>query len=304
MNTSSPTPRPHEPLTPEERALAARLARIGPHGTPLPALDAKILGAAHAAAGRQARPGQRRWPALLGLAATLALAIGVTWQMRPTVDTVPRDEVPRASAPVAATAAAAGNSAPPPAATAKQATAPVAGTVPEQSGRMRVGGPATAAPSQAPAAAAAPDRAAASAISAPSAPPQPPAPQTAPAPAPPPPPLAAEQTGDSAAARQAQPDTMARREQDSRAQSNAEVTQKALGNAASPAAFPQDLATVPVARDSELAPADWLERVRLRRDAGDLVGARESLQLLRRAHPEVILPDDLRQLADSQIAPP
>ena len=37
-----------EPLTPEERALAARLARLGPHGEPSPALDARILAAARA----------------------------------------------------------------------------------------------------------------------------------------------------------------------------------------------------------------------------------------------------------------
>lgn len=58
------------------------------------------------------------------------------------------------------------------------------------------------------------------------------------------------------------------------------------------AAAGSDLAAVPVARDSELAPVDWLERIRLRRDAGDFAGARGSLRLLRHAHRQAVLPDD------------
>ena len=50
-------------LTIEERALAQRLARLGPHGEPSPALDARILAAAHDAVARtQARRQRRRWP--------------------------------------------------------------------------------------------------------------------------------------------------------------------------------------------------------------------------------------------------
>ena len=75
-------------LTPEERELASRLARIGPHGEPSPALDARILSAAEAAvATPPAR--RRRWPAVLGVAAALALTIGVTWQLRPRPDASP-----------------------------------------------------------------------------------------------------------------------------------------------------------------------------------------------------------------------
>jgi len=73
-----------DPLTPEERKLAARLARIGPHGEPSPTLDARILGAAQAAATR--KPGRGRpslWPAWAGIAATVALALGAVWQLRP-----------------------------------------------------------------------------------------------------------------------------------------------------------------------------------------------------------------------------
>ncbi|MDQ3268964.1 MAG: hypothetical protein M3Q11_02005, partial [Pseudomonadota bacterium] len=67
MNTpGSPVPFAPEPLTAEERAVAARLSRLGPHGEPSAALDARIVGAAHATRGRQ--PTRARWPALLGVA--------------------------------------------------------------------------------------------------------------------------------------------------------------------------------------------------------------------------------------------
>ena len=60
----------HEPLddeqlSPEERDLAARLGRIDPFDVPSPALDAKILAAAHAAA--VTRTPSRRRLAWLGV---------------------------------------------------------------------------------------------------------------------------------------------------------------------------------------------------------------------------------------------
>ena len=63
---------PHEPLTPEERALAQSLSRLGPHGGPSPGLDARVLAAARAAVqeapapGGQVPPPRRRWPLGLG----------------------------------------------------------------------------------------------------------------------------------------------------------------------------------------------------------------------------------------------
>ena len=67
---SHDTNRPAEPLSPEERAMGERLARLGPHGEPSPALDARILAAAHAVAATptQMRRPSRRWPVALGIA--------------------------------------------------------------------------------------------------------------------------------------------------------------------------------------------------------------------------------------------
>jgi hypothetical protein len=88
-----------EPLSPEERALRESLARLGPHGEPSSVLDARILAAAHAAAttpSHAQRPA-RRWPVALGIAASLTLAVGIAWQLRPVQEAATYDEA--ASAP-------------------------------------------------------------------------------------------------------------------------------------------------------------------------------------------------------------
>ncbi len=82
---------PPEPLTAEERAVSDVLARDRALPGPSPALDAAILGAARTAAGAPPRgaaapaPGFRTRRALrtLGLAASVVLAVGVAWQLRP-----------------------------------------------------------------------------------------------------------------------------------------------------------------------------------------------------------------------------
>lgn len=92
-----------EPLTPEEQALAARLARLGPHGEPSPALDARILAAARAetdAAPAAAVRRPARWPWAFGIAASVALAVGLAWQLRPLPGPVAYEEA--ASAQVVA----------------------------------------------------------------------------------------------------------------------------------------------------------------------------------------------------------
>jgi len=94
---------PHEPLTPEERALAQSLSRLGPHGGPSPELDARILGAARVAVqgtlatGGQAPPSRRRWPIGMGVAASVLLAAGVAWQLRPMHEVPVASEAPMAS---------------------------------------------------------------------------------------------------------------------------------------------------------------------------------------------------------------
>lgn len=86
MSTRHDMPHDPAPLTAEEHALAQRLARLGAHAEPSPALDARILAAAHAAvASRPARSPRHRMrlPLAFGVAASLALAVGVAWRLRP-----------------------------------------------------------------------------------------------------------------------------------------------------------------------------------------------------------------------------
>lgn len=117
MSIGSGAPHRDDALTPEERALADRLARLGPQGEPSPALDTRILSAARAADGasratpaapahRPLRRRQRRWPVAFGAAATLVIVGGLAWQLRP-VDELQVDysEAPRAASGPSADAA-------------------------------------------------------------------------------------------------------------------------------------------------------------------------------------------------------
>ena len=89
---------PHEPLTPEERELAQLTGRLGPHGEPSPALDARILAAAHAAVVvEQSRKPKPRWPLAMGVAASMVLAVGVAWQLRPLQEVATVSEAPAAA---------------------------------------------------------------------------------------------------------------------------------------------------------------------------------------------------------------
>ncbi len=88
---------PPEPLSPEERELAQLAARLGPQGEPSPALDARILSAAHAALDRKPAARQKpRWPVAMGLAASVVFAVGIAWQLRPLqeVQTMTASEAP------------------------------------------------------------------------------------------------------------------------------------------------------------------------------------------------------------------
>lgn len=194
---------PHEPLTPEERELAQLTGRLGPHGEPSPALDARILAAAHAAvAAQQVGKRKPRWPVAMGLAASVVLAVGVAWQLRPLQQIATVSEAPAVAIETAAASAEAGAAAAPvaqanlqesesaPQAFAKTeaqpATLPAVEPVPAQPSRVRQ--PIEGANAMAPADAARNRRPArvTDAYSPPS-PPSPPAPVAA---APPPPPPA------------------------------------------------------------------------------------------------------------------
>lgn len=324
--------RPHdEPLSPEERALAERLSRLGPHDGPSPALDAKILAAAHAAVAAS-RPPRRRWLALsalpgsvitgVGMAAALVLVVGVVWQLRPS-DPAPkpaREEganmgyvsaeiVRRPQAQVAPPP-------PPPAEPARELRPALA---------RRAAPPAEAAPASAPpsavddthymdeAVAHAPAPAAMAADAS--------AVVAAPAPAAPPPPSAFSQAAEperfstasieaerrEAAAVRYQSQAKARqRNEVASAQApvelldEVEMTGAPIQEAPSPGTVAADaapIASVPVSEDARLPPSQWLRRIRDRRDAGDLDGARASLARFRQDHPGERVPRDLRKLA-------
>ena len=85
MNPHDIPPSQAEPLTADERAWAERLRKIGPHAGPSPPLDAKILAAAQAAVARrpQRAVSRRRWPVLIGAAASLVIVVGLAWQLQP-----------------------------------------------------------------------------------------------------------------------------------------------------------------------------------------------------------------------------
>lgn len=108
-------PHGRDPLTSEERALAQRLSALGRHAGPSPALDARILASARAATTqRPPRRRRTRWPVGVGIAASLAVAIGIAWQLRPlpqdqwipASESVPVDPAATAPAPAAERASA------------------------------------------------------------------------------------------------------------------------------------------------------------------------------------------------------
>lgn len=321
------SPSSTEPLSPQERELAERLALAHPVAGPSAALDARVLAAAHAAAGghdRRSRP--RRWPAAIGIAAALVLAVGVVWQLRPMPETLPaRGENPSAAAEAVRVG-------PSPAADATLSAAPAAADK------------AAAATSQVAETRLIQPAASPAALAEPTAPPTPPSPPSPPGPAP----ARAPSVVPSVAAptpaivEPATPSTTpaekSRRPQAfqalpapaaaSRAAAAPEAVKPARPAAAAPPArvdtpsrkmrlaptpdASADRLTgqsqartltindLPVSSDRQLRPAAWLERVRQRLDAGDRQAARKSLRLFRLAHPQHRLPDDLRALADDE----
>jgi len=239
-----------DPFTPEERELAGLLeGRVDV--APSPEADAAILAAARAALQGEAAESRRaahawstdaprrhrrraRWPALLGVAASVVVAVGLAWQLRPGPPT-PFAAVKQETTPAHARQAGPGDAA--------TAAAPVADE-----------------PVRLPAPAAAPGT----------------APASAPAPS------AGRQPASAAAADRPSAIMASPPEQALRRMMPAPLSAEEVADA--------------VQADATLSRRQWLQRIRSRRDAGDIDVARASLERYLRQYPGTRVPRDLQAL--------
>ncbi|MBD7987028.1 hypothetical protein H9645_03175 [Luteimonas sp. Sa2BVA3] len=343
-----------DPLTPAERQLADALARGAPPPGPPSALDEAILASARAAAGARAagagasaavagtahaitkagrhrrRHGGPAWLRGGALAATLVIAVGVAWQLRPRFDAPALSgdgtaatavTAPAASRQVAAEAVVS----PPPAdAAAKARPDPDPRATPQPVEPLRpAAAPAAAAPAAAAATGSTPPSADGPGTQEPEAPPvvfdapspmdtpaPAPAPATAPAPLPLPPPPPAPPAPPAPRALQgplpAIPDA-ARAEDAARARAAAEARRRQT-NAIDTTAAAADEAgdedwldqplddTPPASVDSPAVREAWLARIRELVAAERYAEARDSYAEFRRRHPDAPVPADLRML--------
>jgi resuscitation-promoting factor RpfA len=296
-------------LTPEERALerefAQRLARLGPQREPSPALDARVLAAAHAAVQPRAkRRTPATWPTVFGLAASVVFALGLAWKLRPEPAEVASSQAAStAEEPLA-------DYAPPPPAEVyaprpKRVLEVPAPPPAEKPARTR--GPGTSRPQPAPRKAPASEppfafEAMPAPVETTAAPPAPAAPQAA---------VAATAAGNSATAAQSAADAASTH----REASDAAAPRAARDNvrtfearkAAAPAtatehdvefAEPDEEVVPPATADSPQVRDAWLQRIRELAKAGRLDDARASLSEFRHRYPGVVLPDDLRALGE------
>jgi len=288
-------------LTPDERALAESLARIGPRAEPSPALDARVLAAARDAIAVPQRR-QRRWPAVLGLAASLVLAVGLAWRLRPVPDVGPEAHVSNPAAPAPTESAARNDTAEPPIADTSgriasdhdTAVAPNADTLPPEAPTEA---PRPSASDSAPAASLARSKVAednsAPASQPASAPPQlESTPVESPPPSPPPPTPAA--TADDAAPqafeRAAPPVTTESTVPPQPVSDEAARAANAVGDEPS-------LEVPPATADSPEVRDAWLQRIQALVDDGDIAGAKTSLRAFVLRYPDYTLPENLRALA-------
>jgi len=317
----------HDPLTAEERELAKLLGgRLDK--APPPAVDAAVLAAARAAVqgagGREeaapsAAPSAHtprlqhrrpRWPAVFGVAASVVFAVGLAWQLRP--------EPPQAPVRAEAAPAVADNTAP----SARRAQADEAAKVSRamQSDALPAAEPAAPADASPPARRApepdlAPEPAPApSPVVAKPAPreravapaPPLPAPSAAPAPAP-----AAARADAYAATPAAAMESDATEPRAADVESPPSRTARSLraapatAQANNPQAFAQrkqaaslsaEAVQDAVLADAQLTRRQWLQKIRHRRDAGDVDVARASLERYLFQYPETRLPRDLQPL--------
>jgi len=306
---------PLEPLTPEERELARLLGRPAAAAPPRPVDDA-VLAAARAATGTVAAPSstaqsaharrpRARLTAVLGVAASVVFAVGIAWQLK-------FDDPSTASEPPAVEVASA-PATPAPATAARPA--PNSEAAPAQAAPPPARHPAPpAAPSAAPRA---PDNAPAATTAdgdpAPSPMPARPAPAAAPAPAPAPAPAAAPVaeervaldavvvTGSTAEAHREKGTLRSQRAAPAVSPHNeAPAPAAALAASADVSGQPDPAAMVTAVEADALLPRrQWIQRIRERRDAGDVDTARASLERYLQHYPEARVPRDLRALLDS-----
>ena len=313
-----------DPLDADERALADLLARDALPG-PSPQLDARILAAARSAttatttttASPPRRPRPRpRWIAGMSIAATLVLAIGIAWRLRP----LPPQQQPAREMSVSAVRVVE------PAARTASPSPPAA--VDDVVYRQKQARPAPEAPKSIPAereSAAAADKAS---------PPEPPVAfdqplpmdTQAPPPAPPPPPapvVAPKPAANAAAAPAAstaqavQTQKQADSYDEAKSLDRVQVTGNRIPGSASQA-FPRgasglDAAAAadaaaeggisravldeepPATADSPQVQEAWLQRIRELLSAGETEAAHNSLAEFRKRYPKYALPEDLRR---------
>lgn len=319
----------HDPLTAEERELAKLLGgRLDK--APPPAVDAAVLAAARAAVlddrGRyDAAPSapsdappprlqhrRPRWPAVFGVAASVVFAVGLAWQLRPEPPQAPA----RVEAAPAPASAAADSSAP--AARSAQADEAADVSAAMQADERPAAEP--AAPAEAPRQARRAPEPAVAPEPAPVPPPVvaepapreravPPAlPLSAPSAAPAPAPARADAY---AAAPAAAMETDAAEPLAADAESSSSRTARSLraapanAQANNPQAFAQrkqaaslsaEAVQDAVLADAQLTRRQWLQKIRHRRDAGDVDVARASLERYLFQYPETRLPRDLQPL--------
>ncbi len=275
---------PPQPLDAEERALAAQLPRAPGRNEPGAEIDARILAAAQAAVQAPAGKARRRsWIAPMSVAASLMLAIGLAWQLRPS----PVPQVPAPAAEAASTAGIAENAdvaavraveAP-----ATPMTKPVAASVPRVA----------TAPS--------PVEIAPAPMAAPAAPPPPPPPPPAPVMAEIAAPVATAQTAESAAAPAPVPAMAKAGVIDSpRARAAPERVQRdAAAMAADAVAGETDdpgTDVPPATADSPDVRDAWLRRIGELLKQGKQDEAKASLAEFRRRYPDAELPKELLPL--------
>ncbi len=291
------------PLDAEERALAAQLRRLPPHGEPAPDLDARILAMARTAGGgRRPAPWYRRMPGYASAAAVCVLAAGLAWQMWPahvqrsehaaTPAPVPPAPKPVAEAPPAQDDASVAQDSIGDKASAEAAAAvpPPKEILPPQPQRPAPARPVPPMP-QPPIVSSAND---VSSYSAP--PPAAAAPVLAPPPAPPAPPAPPPPVQSMEAAPAAAPAEGMAKSREQPKPAPASVTVSATrAKAAEGTENGYDARPPATVQDSSVR-SDWLKRIRELMAQGDRDGARSSLLEYKSRYPEATIPADLQPL--------